>query len=957
MQPTPDGTSDQQDTLAASLDAALADRYRIERPMGVGGMAYVFLAHDIRHDRKVAIKVIRPELAAVIGAARFLQEIKVTARLQHPHILSLIDSGTAAGLPYYVMPFMAGDSLRERLEREKQLPIVEAVRIAAEVAGALDHAHRQGVVHRDIKPENILLHDGRAFLLDFGVAIAVRQADSAARLTETGISLGTPQYMSPEQLAGERNVDGRSDIYSLGCVLYEVLTGLPPFSASTAQAIAAKVLTSEPEPIAENRPSVPDNIIAAVATAMSKLPADRFASAAEFSSALANPSWVGASARAGARSASPSQMLRNGPFIAASLVAVVAVVALTFALMSRSTRTDTVHGARAVSLLRLDDTVSNAHLTADGQRLLWVARDTLFERSLSRPFAPLVSRKLHSLPADDSAINRPLLAGVSPDGSMLLFGALQIRALSSGPARRLYIVSSAGSDSRVFADSVGAANWSSSGSIYFTKQLDSNTQRVLRARAPWNTAEEIGRLTVPDTLILATVQVLPGERAILLGFRRRGIGSYPLIGVADLRSGKVALLDQDVTTTNVLHVDPDILIFSGNGQVMARRFDARALTFSGPSRPISDRIESATAVSLYGAGGGALAYAGQRTLASRGPLNRQHLVEVNETGAAVDRELPGSDDYVGTVLSLSATRDGSRVLMAAGPAFAMEFRAGEPREWGIYSYALPDGPIRRVYQSGHFPVNVFWLPNNRDFVYSTVIAKPDATFDSVFAVGADGSGVRSLITAGKGDEGVYGLGALPNGDVLVVRGDSGALLHTGGTLEVFSRNSANAAWTLKQKLSARPTVDWKLSPDGRTFAYFDRGTSSGRGLTTFGLYTQPVDGEMRRLIVTGADQSLLSWSTRGTRLFYHASRFVTSALLDSERAGMVGEPRQHFVSASPSAAMAILPGDSLLIVPSYVRGRPTRTDSVPLRADRRIHVLMNYDVELRRLMEPAGSRR
>ncbi len=271
------------------LAAALADRYRLERELGQGGMATVHLAQDLRHDRRVAVKVLRSELAAVIGAERFLAEIRTTANLQHPHILPLFDSGSADGFLYYVMPFVEGETLRDRLVRERQLPVADAVRIASEVAGALDYAHRHGVIHRDIKPENILLHDGRAMVADFGIARAASNAGSA-RMTETGMSLGTPHYMSPEQAMGERDLDARSDVYALGAMTYELLTGEPPFTGPTAQAIVAKVLTASPEPVTTLRKTVPPAVVHAVHRAIEKLPADRFASAAEFAAALASTS-------------------------------------------------------------------------------------------------------------------------------------------------------------------------------------------------------------------------------------------------------------------------------------------------------------------------------------------------------------------------------------------------------------------------------------------------------------------------------------------------------------------------------------------------------------------------------------------------------------------------------------------------------------------------------------------
>ncbi|MGH7470730.1 MAG: serine/threonine-protein kinase, partial [Longimicrobiales bacterium] len=242
--------------LTTKLAGALADRYRIERVLGQGGMATVYLAHDLRHERPVALKLLRPELGAVLGVDRFLSEIRVTANLQHPHILPLFDSGDVQGLVFYVMPFVAGDTLRVRLEREKQLSIDESIAITTAVASALDYAHRRGVIHRDIKPENILFQDGQAVVADFGIALAVQQA-GGNRLTETGLSLGTPQYMSPEQATGDRVLDARSDIYSLGCVFYEMLAGEPPHTGATVQAVIARVIADPPRPLRAQRATVP----------------------------------------------------------------------------------------------------------------------------------------------------------------------------------------------------------------------------------------------------------------------------------------------------------------------------------------------------------------------------------------------------------------------------------------------------------------------------------------------------------------------------------------------------------------------------------------------------------------------------------------------------------------------------------------------------------------------------
>jgi serine/threonine protein kinase/tetratricopeptide (TPR) repeat protein len=301
------------------LKAALADRYTIERELGRGGMATVYLAHDIKHDRMVAVKVLHPELAAVVGTDRFLNEIKITANLSHPHILPLYDSGEADGFVYYVMPYIEGESLRKKLERQRELSIGEAVEITKAVASALDYAHRHDVIHRDIKPENILLQDGQPVVADFGIALAV-SASAATRLTATGLSLGTPEYMSPEQATGDRVLDARSDVYSLGCVVYEMLLGQTPYTGPTAQAIVARLLAEPVPSLRTVRDTVPPTVERAVSKALAKIPADRFATASQFARSLDV-----------ARRSAPalrlvSETRRRGPLLA--LVVLVAAAAI-----------------------------------------------------------------------------------------------------------------------------------------------------------------------------------------------------------------------------------------------------------------------------------------------------------------------------------------------------------------------------------------------------------------------------------------------------------------------------------------------------------------------------------------------------------------------------------------------------------------------------------------------------
>jgi eukaryotic-like serine/threonine-protein kinase len=409
--------------LVARLQTSLSDRYRLVRELGQGGMATVYLAEDLKHGRKVAIKVLHPELSAVLGSERFLAEIKVTANLQHPHILGLIDSGEADGLLYYVMPSVPGASLRARLSRDQQLPVDEALRLAREVASALDYAHRQGVVHRDIKPENTLLQDGAALVADFGIALAVEEA-GGHRMTQTGMSLGTPAYMSPEQAMGERKIGPRSDVYALGAMTYEMFAGEPPFTGPNSQAIVAKVLTEQPPPLRARRPSVPPAVESAILTALQKLPADRWGSAKEFGDALAGsathhapsaPTIPLASARARPRAGWRSAAFWLG-WVVAGLAATIAVWALR---RPREELPPTRLAILASGLGGSGASSSQRHLALepDGQALVYSMVGTDGQLHLMRQ--PLDAEAPTPIPGIPGGINlaSPL---VSPDGRWLV---------------------------------------------------------------------------------------------------------------------------------------------------------------------------------------------------------------------------------------------------------------------------------------------------------------------------------------------------------------------------------------------------------------------------------------------------------------------------------------------------------------------------------------------------------
>jgi serine/threonine-protein kinase len=444
--------------MPPSVLEALTARYRVERELGAGGMATVFLAEDVKHHRHVALKVLKPELAAILGAERFLKEIEVTANLQHPNILPLYDSGEAAGYLYYVMPYIEGESLRDRLSREKQLPVDEALRIADAVAAALQFAHERGVVHRDIKPDNILLQAGQALVADFGIALAVSQA-GGSRLTETGLSLGTPHYMSPEQATGDRAIDARSDIYALGCVLYEMVAGEPPHLGNTVQAVVAKILTEEPEPVTKRRKTVPAHVDAAVRKALAKLPADRFASVAEFRAALGNASFtvpVMAAQAYGSRGD-----WRGRAAVPMTLAAVVLGV-----LAAAGWRRTPTTPPRAVVRFEVAPSDSTSRLvegavSPDGGRVVLVQRgsDTHLQLSV-RDLSALASRSLQisdlypSWPAFSSDQHDIAFVSLFPGNPFI--GRLKTLPSAGGPASTL-------ADSAIVTPS-----WGDDGYIYFS---------------------------------------------------------------------------------------------------------------------------------------------------------------------------------------------------------------------------------------------------------------------------------------------------------------------------------------------------------------------------------------------------------------------------------------------------------------------------------------------------------
>lgn len=554
----------------AQLSQALADRYDVERELGAGGMATVYLAKDVKHDREVAIKVLRPDIASVVGADRFLAEIRTTAKLQHPHILSLFDSGDMGGVPFYVMPYVEGESLQDRLEREKQLPVDEAVQIARDVAEALQFAHDQGVVHRDIKPGNILLKGGRAFVADFGIALALREAGSS-RLTETGTRIGTPLYMSPEQATADGVVDGRTDVYSLACVLYEMLAGEPPVTGSSAQQILAKIVVDQARPLREIRSTVPSNVEAAVSVALEKLPADRFQSAEAFGEALANEDFRGDTAQRATLTRRASAWKRW------AITGLAATLLFMLLAVWGWLRPTSEGPARTLvrATIETPSAVGRFALSPDGQTLAYTALDA--DGTLRLWVRPLDAVAGHALSGTDGA-ETPFW---SPDGQSLGFFA----------EGRLKRIPAAGGEVRALApiDNVMGGAWSADGHIVYAPNYSSGLFEVpAEGGAPQ-------RLTALDKdageKSHRFPQFLPGGRDLMFLVQTAE-------GGAENDSSRIEVLDADGQRHEVVRVNssaafvsPGTLLYWRGGTLYAQSFDVAGRRAVGAPHAVVDDVD------------------------------------------------------------------------------------------------------------------------------------------------------------------------------------------------------------------------------------------------------------------------------------------------------------------------------------------------------------------------------
>jgi eukaryotic-like serine/threonine-protein kinase len=880
---------------ASGLTAALADRYRVERELGAGGMATVYLAQDLKHDRLVAIKVLRPELAAVIGAERFLAEIRTTANLQHPHILPLFDSGVAqvegpSTALYYVMPFVEGESLRDRLNREKQLPVADAVRIAGEVASALDYAHRHNVVHRDIKPENILLHDGRALVADFGIALAASRA-GGTRMTETGMSLGTPTYMSPEQAMGEREITARSDVYALGCVTYEMLLGEPPFTGPTAQSIVAKVMTADPASLTAQRKSIPPQVEAAVFTALEKLPADRQASAAEFAAALT----------AGTDGTPPVSRARNFPIpgsrsrslVPAAWTGIALLLAAAAGWTGRAISAPATEGEPVEFAFRLGNGGGDRPYLAisnDGRRIAQVVADSV---GVNRVFLrDLGSTVLTVVPGTEGS-REP---SFSPDGAWLAFsrnGQVQKVPVGGGPAT-------------VLADSsnASAASWSPDGAfLIYTKSNDG----LWRVSASGGAAE---RVTTMDTARREfnhwAPQYLPGGKAVIYTSYASPIARARIEAV-DFATGRRRVLVDGAVFGR--YAASGYLLYARDAAVFAVRFDPATLEIKGTAVPV---LEDVAWLAPDGVAGYAVSPNGTLAYLKQSEWRVERRVVWTDRAGNEEPALPARGTWAEPRLS----PDGRWIALTQA----------EPKR-DLWLFDRGRRALTQLTRAPAAAFNALWTLDSRSLIYTF----EDPVYE-LHRIPIDASRPDAVVFTSPYDKRATGIS--PDGRSIVFtesvdRDLLGIVPLTGGTASRVDDRPA----------SQRAAM---FSPDGRWLVYDEANRDEQPQV-----YIRPVDGRTGRIQVSTSGGNQPRWSRGGREIVYRRGDAMLASAFDPG-SGEVGATTPLFSKADAGQLDArsygydVTPdGSRFLLVTPIERPEATPT-----------HVILNWFGELQR---KAGS--
>ena len=890
------------------LQSALSDRYRIVREIGAGGMATVYLARDIKHDRHVALKLLRPELGAVLGGERFFSEIKVTAHLQHPHLLPLFDSGEADGLLFYVMPYVEGETLRAKLDKEHQLPVEEALRITLAVASALEYAHKQNVVHRDLKPENILMQHGEPVITDFGIALAVSNA-GGARITQTGLSLGTPQYMSPEQATGDREIDARSDIYSLGAILYEMLTGEPPHTGKTAQAIIARVLTEKAQSARVMRDTVPPHVDAAVLKALAKLPADRFTSAGAFAEALTNPAALtlgrtasGAAWTDPALGDSSLERPRTRSRLASWLPWALTVVAASVAAMTllRAPRPGDAAVGRFPLVpppaAKFDPVTSPLAVSPDGSLIVF--------GGAGGAGAPLYVRALSdTLPRS--------IAGT--EGATGVFFSPDSKALGFVTGTKLATVALAGGGpTTLVTGTVGRlASWGPDGNIVFSKGLIGTLWIV-----PSNGGEP-RQLTRPDSsrgeVAHFAPWFLPDGKALLLQSLTVS-GEYQL-GVATL-DGKVRALDLRGRTPRFV-LSGHLLYETPGGRVMAAAFDGRTHRLTGPAVPVLENVFIKAAGSLQ------WDVSPNGTLVTYGGSRLSSIVLVSRTGAA--QPVPSESRAFRRPM---ASPDGSSIVVEMDETGSV----GATGHSELWMYRRAAGTLSRLtFTEGS--TDPAWARDGKRVAFTM---REKGTLERhVYWQLADGSAPPELLYKAPGTQFPFGFST--DGHLLAIdelsTGGAGVHLRT-VPLDSGRKEEAVVLPPYVERLS-------QISRDGRWQAY----TSTESGRVEVFVRPFPGPGGKWQVSVGGGDQPL--WNPNGRELFYRDGAKVVSATVQTSPTFAVTGRRPLFDDVYLQANTlnwSVMPdGDHFVMIKS-------------LRDDSHLLVTVNWLEELKKRAKSANAK-
>src|SRR5437868_7552355 len=880
--------------LRDQLLHALADRYAIEREIGAGGMATVYLARDLKHDRRVALKVLDPELAAVMGVERFLSEIRVTAHLQHPNLLPLFDSGeTASGSLFYVMPYVEGETLRQRLDREKQLPVDEAVRITTAIASALDYAHRHHVIHRDLKPENVLFQEGQPLVADFGIALAVSQA-GGHRITQTGLSLGTPAYMSPEQATGDRAIDGRTDIYSLGAILYEMLTGEPPHTGTTAQAIIARVLTEKPRAVRTVRPAVPLHVESAVEVALEKLPADRWETAGAFCDALTGKTTTGLPSDISAGRSRTRELLAPTSLALATF----GLVAATFAVLEwRAARR-----AEDATIIRFEVPLTGGDRSAlspapaispDGNTIAYYGhlpngQPTVFLRALGE-LSP------RPLSGTESAVQ----ASFSPDGQSLAFFSL-------GMLRKLHIAT--GSIRTLAAINLPeGVDWGRDDKIVVAVD-----NRLVTVPASGGPARPLTQLdTANGEQSQRGPHILADDESVIF-YSWRGSIEASRIGVASLLTGATRYLDIAGAPVGVV---AGLLVYSVPSEALfAVPFDVRHARVTGTPIRLSDSVP----VVGNGLGRAAVSRSGSLLYASGSALGELVLVDPQGKGETV----------IGAPKAYSFPRfspDGKRIAVSIGSTGSID----------VWIYDIASKTPTRLTNQGSRNDRAEWTSDGKRVLYSSVGRR---NLTALWMQNADLSGEPELLEGRRSEQLLEGI-ISPDGKTLVFRSTSVDHPH-----DIWYRQLIGD--TARKTFVSAPSSEYapRLSPNGKWLAYGSNQDGSSQ------VYVQPFPPTGARYQLTDAGGTTPVWSPDGRRIYYVNGDKIFAATVQTtpEFAVLSRELvllAQGYNLSSPVHAPYDVAHDGkhLLLL------RPTRGNNA-------LVVVHNWKTELQRRAHDAGGR-